>query len=94
MIKDVLHLVRNGILIKRNGNGTEALRGCHGSIKFRSVVSDNCDFVVTGYAMTREATGEGPGMLSVISPRPGLPNAVVFLADGASIGTMLRMIDQ
>src|SRR3954451_23257710 len=58
VVQDVGHLIGDCVLIDRDRNAADRLRGCNRPIKPRPVVTDDCELVAAFEAERLHATGE------------------------------------
>ena len=94
MIYNILDLLRNRILVSRNGNTAKGLCGDHGAVKSRPVIANNDKSIVSGKTKMRQPGGESKRFLTDLPQRPGLPDTVGLLTHRRPFSVMIQTLQQ
>jgi hypothetical protein len=89
---DVLHLLLDGVLVEGHRDPAERLRGEHGPVELWPVVAHHRRPVPAGEPERGQAEGDQAGLLDVLGPAVGLPDAEVLLADRDLVREALRVV--
>ena len=82
VIEHIGELGRDRVLVDRDGDAAEALRGELRDIEARAVLADDRQLVAAPEALGGEAEREIAHLLPIAPPAIGLPDAAVLLAQG------------
>src|SRR6266508_3151254 len=94
LIERIHHLICNRVLVERDGNPSEALRGGHGPVETRPVVPDDRQPVASPEASGRQTARQRPNFSCDLGPGPALPDPEVFLADGRPGSSHAGIVEQ
>src|SRR5579864_2921569 len=86
MIEHIGKLGRDRVLVDRDGNPAEALRGELREIEAWPVFADDRQLVARPKACGGKAAREIAHLLPIAPPAIGLPDAKILLAQGRTIG--------
>ena len=94
ILQHVDHFLRDGVLIERNRNRTERLRGHHGHVQTRAILADNGHVHAGLDAKRCETLRDVTDMLRHFGPGQGLPDPQVFLSYRGPRPTNVGMREQ
>ncbi|MNR03964.1 hypothetical protein D3C85_1198870 [compost metagenome] len=80
VLQHVDHLLGDGVLVERNGNRAQRLRGHHGHVEAGTVLADDGDVHAGLDAKRRKALRDVADMLRHLGPRKGLPDPQILLS--------------
>src|SRR5215468_5803560 len=81
VVDHVVHLGGDRVLVHGHRRTAQGLRGEHGPIELRAVVTDHRDLVAAPEAQRGQSQGDALDMASGILPGVGLPDAEFLLTD-------------
>ena len=94
VLEHVGHLGRHRVLVDRHGDAAHALHGGERGIQPRPVVADDRHRVAALDAELAQADGEQAHLVAQPTPCPGLPDAVVLVAQGRQVAIALCIAQQ
>ena len=94
VIEHIGELGRDRVLVDRDGDAAEALRGELRDIEARAVLPDDRQLVAAPEALGGEPLREIAHLLPIAPPAVSLPDAAVLLAQGRAVGCPLGIAPQ
>ena len=86
VLEHVAELGGDGVLVDREGDAADRLRGDLGEVEAPAVVADHRELVAAPEPELRKAEGEPADLIRVLRPGHGLPDAVFLLAHRVAAG--------
>ncbi|MDT4856879.1 hypothetical protein FQZ97_912820 [compost metagenome] len=87
-------LAAHRVLVKRDRNGAERLRGQHGGVEPGAVGTDHDHVFAALQAGLMQPAGQGLDQPGHVAPAGGLPDAVFLLAHRRRVGAALGVVQQ
>ncbi|MPM36843.1 hypothetical protein SDC9_83447 [bioreactor metagenome] len=76
------HFAGDGVLVQRNRHAANALHGHEAQIQVRTVVADEREVLAALESQCQQPAGHLAHVACGLAPAPGLPDAILFLAQG------------
>jgi len=94
VLEDKRHLFGDCILVERNGNTAQALRGGNRPVKPRPILADDGEVHAAPEALLYKPARKRAHFRRDLRPGPSLPNAKILFANGRTFTADLRVMDQ